>query len=339
MSHQPVNPDDLDLTAYALGEMTNSERIEFENRLQDSPDAQLELEAMDEITSLLSSSLRDEWRKEMKEPSLEVLPGVEERVVTGQFRTPKRAYVAAAAAFAALLVAGAAVLPKKEIAAESAIAASTLPTTLDISQTIDFPSLTRDISVPQVFLTEEIENPENLNLAAALENLDELAAPVDASYLEAHALNLKSTSPLTSVSLAQNDADARVDSYLPNNPRSSQSQGLIEKFRTMRVMSPSSENGSVFVRGYVAMDSDLYSAEEPSTGHLLPGFRPVSMIGNPVQETEVDLRILSELQSIQSELKGIVEKMPEDSKRREQLKAILERNREAVTELKSEFSH
>jgi hypothetical protein len=31
--------------------------------------------------------------------------------------------------------------------------------------------------------------------------------------------------------------------------------------------------------------------------------------------------------------------MPEDSKRREQLKAILERNREAVTELKSEFSH
>ena len=88
MSHQPVNPDDLDLTAYALGEMTNSERIEFENRLQDSPDAQLELEAMDEITSLLSSSLRDEWRKEMKEPSLEVLPGAEERVVTGQFRTP-----------------------------------------------------------------------------------------------------------------------------------------------------------------------------------------------------------------------------------------------------------
>ena len=99
MSHQPVNPDDLDLTAYALGEMTNSERIEFENRLQDSPDAQIELEAMDEITSLLSSSLRDEWRKEMKEPSLEVLPGAEERVVTGQFRTPKRAYVAAAAAF------------------------------------------------------------------------------------------------------------------------------------------------------------------------------------------------------------------------------------------------
>jgi hypothetical protein len=273
----------------------------------------------------------------MKEPSLEVLPGAEERVVTGQFRTPKRAYVAAAAAFAALLVAGAAVLPKKEIAAESAIVASTLPTTLDISQTIDFPSLTRDISVPQVFLTEEIANPENLDLAAALENLDELAAPVDASYLEAHAL--KSTSPLTSVSLAQNDADARVDSYLPNNGRISQSQGLIEKYRTMRVMSPSSENGSVFVRGYVAMDSDLYSSEEPDTGHFLPGFRPVSMIGNPVQETEVDLRILSELQSIQSELKGIVEKMPEDSKRREQLKAILERNRKAVTELKSEFSH
>jgi hypothetical protein len=294
MNHQPVNSDDLDLTAYALGEMTNSERIEFENRLQDSPDAQLELEAMDQITSLLSSSLRDEWRKEMKEPSLEVLPGAEERVVTGQFRTPKRAYVAAAAAFAALLVAGAAVLPKKEIAAESAIVASTLPTTLDISQTIDFPSLTRDISVPQVFLTEEIANPENLDLAAALENLDELAAPVDASYLEAHAL--KSTSPLTSVSLAQNDADARVDSYLPNNGRISQSQGLIEKYRTMRVMSPSSENGSVFVRGYVAMDSDLYSSEEPDTGHFLPGFRPVSMIGNPVQETEVDLRILSELQ-------------------------------------------
>lgn len=338
MNNQPVNPDDLQLTAYALGEMNHSERIEFENRLEESPDAQLELESIDEITSLLSGALRDEWCAEMKEPSLEVLPSAGEKVVAGQFGTPKRAYAAMAAALAAMLVAGVALLPKTEVPAGSEVADHSVPTTLDVSRTIDLPGLNAGISVPSLYLTEEVENPDNLDLASALENLDQLASPLDASYLDSDVSASQTPSHPVPVSLAVGEAQSRVDSYLPNRENSA-GEGLIEKRRTMRVMSPASGDEGVFVRGYVAMDGELYSQENPSAGHLLPGFRPVSMIGNPVEDTEVDLRILSELQSIQSELSGIIEKMPSDSKRRDQLKAILERNREAVTELKSEFTH
>ncbi|MCG8599975.1 MAG: hypothetical protein MI807_07535 [Verrucomicrobiales bacterium] len=338
MKQQPVSPDDLQLTAYALGEMTNSERMEFESRLEESPDALAELEAMDDINSLLSGALRNEWCTEMREPLLEALPAAAEgKVVSGQFRTPKGAYIAAAAAVAALLVAGISVMPKTEVSAGSSFADSPSTTSLDISRTIDFPGLEPGVAVPSLYLTEEVDNPENLDLASALENLDKLASPLDASYLDSFEAESKAAETVLPVSLSSGEGVGRVDSYLPNRAGLS-NDGLIEERRTMRVISPGPDEGAVFVRGYVAMDGDLFSAGRQSGDHLLPGFRPVSMVGNPVQETEVDLRLLSELQSIQNELSGIVEKMPSDSERRNQLEAILKRNRDAVKELKSEFS-
>ena len=49
MHREPVNSDDPQMTAYALGELTVAEAAEFEARLQDSPKARRELGEMRQI--------------------------------------------------------------------------------------------------------------------------------------------------------------------------------------------------------------------------------------------------------------------------------------------------
>jgi anti-sigma factor RsiW len=48
MNREPVNPDDPQMTAYALGELSAAESAEFEARLQLSPVARRELAEMKE---------------------------------------------------------------------------------------------------------------------------------------------------------------------------------------------------------------------------------------------------------------------------------------------------
>ena len=43
MNREPINPDDPQLTAYALGELSSQETAEFEAQLRLSPTAQKEL--------------------------------------------------------------------------------------------------------------------------------------------------------------------------------------------------------------------------------------------------------------------------------------------------------
>ncbi|MEM1442011.1 MAG: hypothetical protein AAGF67_06685, partial [Verrucomicrobiota bacterium] len=74
MNRELVNPDDPQLTAYALGEMTSSEKAEFEAKLENSPGARAELESMEVVMGMLSKGLKNEWCSEMHEPNLEVLP-------------------------------------------------------------------------------------------------------------------------------------------------------------------------------------------------------------------------------------------------------------------------
>tara|TARA_R110000850_G_scaffold256505_2_gene382407 strand:- start:3741 stop:4865 length:1125 start_codon:yes stop_codon:yes gene_type:complete len=64
MNREPVNPDDPQLTAYALGEMSVAETIEFETRLEMSPLARRELESMADLTSMLKVGLNHEWQVE-----------------------------------------------------------------------------------------------------------------------------------------------------------------------------------------------------------------------------------------------------------------------------------
>ncbi|MDF1859246.1 MAG: hypothetical protein P1U87_03470 [Verrucomicrobiales bacterium] len=348
MNRQPVNPDDLQLTAYALGELSTSEKSEFEMRLESSTDAKEELESMDEMMSLLSGALKDEWCMEMKEPSLEILPSVAEsdRIVKFDFRKSKRAYAAIAAAIAVLFVAGAAILPTASVETPGSLASDESPYSgsmvASVSHSINLPGIGSGISVPHLYLTEEVQNPGNLELAEALANLDDLGGPVDASYLESKEATATSSGSIVAASMNEY-LGSRVDSYLPGESAASfvKPSGLIEQRRTLKAIADSSsEDGSrVFVRGYVAMDGGLSSAEQPSSGGVvLAGFRPVSMIGNPVEQMEVDLRLISDFQAIQRDLAKLVKTMPEGSDSRNELNNLLDRSRRAVNELKREFS-
>ena len=73
MNREPINPDDPQMSAYALGELSVAEAAEFEARLQDSPLARAELASMREIMGLLSMGLREEWKDGASHPKLTLL--------------------------------------------------------------------------------------------------------------------------------------------------------------------------------------------------------------------------------------------------------------------------
>ena len=109
MNRESINPDDPQMTAYALGELSVAEAAEFESRLKDSPMARAELSSMREIMGLLSEGLRGEWEVTSARPTLKLLDPVQVEdsavIVQGDFR-PVRRYFAAAAAVAAMMLVG-----------------------------------------------------------------------------------------------------------------------------------------------------------------------------------------------------------------------------------------
>lgn len=332
MDREPIHPDDLRLTAYALGEMTSSERAEFEAQLAQSPIAEAELAAMDETIALLSGALETEWCREMKQPALSVLPTPERdaKVVEGQFRrTPAvLKYSTAVAAAVVGIAALVAFLPGGSEVPTSI--ASSEPGTVSGIETVQLsPS---GISVPELYLTEAVGNPENLDLASALESLDRVDAPVDASYLDSSSLVPSGRPGLVTVA---HRSDDRVDSYLDVDAEGLDGirSGLIER---RRAAIQNASDSRAFVRGYVSMDGGESMAQED--GRVLVGFRPVSMVGNPVRENEWDLRILSDMQSFHNDLSRIVDQLPEHLAERDELSRLVERNAAVVSELKQEIS-
>ena len=81
MNREPVNTDDPQMTAYALGELSIAESVEFEAKLKDSPEAARELAEMNAVMGLLSKGLAQEWESETENTELEVVPSVESNVV------------------------------------------------------------------------------------------------------------------------------------------------------------------------------------------------------------------------------------------------------------------
>lgn len=356
MNLEPVNPDDPQLTAYALDELTLSERAEFEAQLELSPDARKELESMEEMMAMLSKGLKEEWCSEMNEPSLEVLPSVaaDNVIEPVQFRQSRRAIAAIAAAVTALLLVGGGYFSQQpggpaSFASSESTEVGEGASALSAISELPILASAGGVSVPHLLLTEQVKRDESVNLAQALENLDEVSAGVDATYLEAASVG--ADSPIapsvegafipasdTSVDLAM-----RVDSYLPEmaavSRRAGIDSGLIEG-RIKRLPASVSEDGdgrSVFVRGYVAMDGGLREEATPQPGRVLAGFRPVSIIGNPVKDADVDLRLISDFQAIQNDLSNLLEALPADSDARVRLQDLVEKNGKAIRSLKREF--
>lgn len=351
MNREPVNPDDPDLTAYALGEMTPGERAEFERKLDASPTAQLELESMEDVMSLLSRGLKEEWCTEMKQPSLEVLPSVPagEVIVPVQFKRSRGALAGLAAAVVATLVATAAFVSNSpsgtDIASRAGEAQSDLLLDVVDELVVDSES---GVHVPRLFLADEAVEVGGVELAEALENLDDLSAPVDASYLVAGSAvpaspgRRSSRGHIIPAGFGSASSSDRVDSYLPpveaGEAFGEGETGLIEGRAGERVLVAADGSSRVFVRGYVTMGGESGREAARQGSRILAGFRPVAISGNPVEEAEIDLRILSDLQSIQKDFTRVLESLPEEAPVRTELQALLERNRKAVSELKREFS-
>ncbi len=320
---EPVDPDDLDLTAFALGEMNAAEKAEFEVRLDASPRARRELDSMSEIMSMLSTGLKNEWEREMAPPVLQLVEedtevkALRDRVIVpGTFRESKRMLGALAAAVAVMLVAVGVSNVPQESAKHTVVAAAPL-NSVDNSPAVH---------VPQLFLAEEIDDIDSLVLASSIsdqamseEVVQAENAEIDASYLDSVSIVPASYNPEATVS-------PRVDSYLPPVEGNDTKTSQLDLRRGKTFAPAQSESSRILVRGFVPMDGGLGIRE----------FHPVAMSGNPVAES--DLRILARMRSLQNELADIVSAMPEGATDRARLQKILSDSREIGSELKREFS-
>lgn len=352
MNREPINSDDPQLTAYALGEMSVAERNEFESKLGASPLAASELESMEEIMGLLSKGLKNEWCEEMNEPNLEALPSVpaEKVIAPVQFNqsSPYRqrkgamAVVAMAAAVAVMALVGTAMFNQAGGVTVAALEDPEIGASLSHADSpVTLASVGSSVHVPQLFLADEIDDVASLDLVDAL---DDLSRPVDASYLDSNAIIPASHggAAINAPRLTGGESSRldRVDSYLPpvenGVVRYGVETGLIEG--RIRNNVPAVEGSPrVFVRGYVSMDGGA-TIQTNNPGRVLAGFRPVAMSGNPVMDSENDLELIYDFQEVQRDLRDFVQGLPEDSEARAELVELLERNQSAIADLKLEFS-
>lgn len=337
MNREPVNTDDPQMTAYALGELSIAESVEFEAKLKDSPLAARELAEMNAVMGLLTKGLAEEWENERENSAFEVVSSAETNVVVqGNFGPSKKTLFAAAAAVAMMAVVGSSFVNSGSGLADSSGSTTGKFAMSAASQDSVEPANTVDrgtvANVPQLFLAEEMDDIGGLRLATKEDS------SIDATYIEAFTAVPASYQGGVERDV-QNALLSRVDSYLPPVADDSLDAAKIENRLGERVISSEGDQsvGSpVFVRGFVSMDGS--DSQFDSGGKTLVGFKPVSISGNPVQSGERDLRILSELSGVQRELERVVSEMPATEARRSELIQILNRNREAMSDLKREFS-
>lgn len=339
MNREPINPDDPQLTAYALGELAPHEMAEFEAQLRISPTAQKELESMIDMMSLLSEGLSAEWKSEVEGPSLAVVKP-DNVIAPVAFSRHRRVAVGLgiAAAAAALAVGGFMVTGALNEAEAPAVAKKKNDPRHSPVMVADMSSLLG----PKLFLEDEIDDVSSLDLV----NSDDNEA-IDASYLDADTkvgtFVPTSYSPPVHPGAGVGEAvERRVDSYLPPVPVGNVKTGMIENRLRDRLLKADekgeipSDRTRVVVRGYVTMGDDL--PEDFNFSGVPAGFQPVAISGNPVVHGETDLRILADLNRIQQELSQVVSSMPENSADKAQLEGILKKSRRVTSELRGVFA-
>src|SRR5262245_48660278 len=120
-----LNPDDPRLTAYALGELPESERAAIEAELQHSPECRKAVEEIQQTAKLLSQDLATEPCPELLPTQKEAITAKLESAKIVEF--PRRAVATPLAAIAACLLVGLAALlwvsPKRKAGTEKELAA------------------------------------------------------------------------------------------------------------------------------------------------------------------------------------------------------------------------
>jgi hypothetical protein len=330
MNREPINPDDPQMSAYALGEMSAAEAAEFTAKLQDSPIARAELSSMQDVMSLLSEGLRNEWESSMERPALMLLDPVEAVpdpvLIPVDFRS-KWLPAAAAAAVAVLGIAGGAFFNREGDSQVVALLDSASAGMVVADVSAGSSGASGATHIPQLFLADEIEDLSSLDLVGESEMGD---SQIDASYLESDQIIPASYTP--GLSGVRQLTPERIDSYLPAMPIRGITTGMIERRlngREQGVSSPDGE-GKILVRGYVRMGGDTHQTSE----RFLAGFNPVSISGNPVEE-ENDLKLLSELSNLQRDLSEMASEMPTGVRERARLEELASKSSRLLSQLKS----
>lgn len=343
MNRELINPDDPQMTAYALGELTAAETAEFDARLQSSPKAQAELASMREVMDLLSDGLRGEWAAELKQPELKLLESLspaDRVIVEGNFRPGRRYFAAAAAVAGMMLVGGIAAISQKDGESVAKVDRADTSGAVNAPEAISLASLgtTASVHVPQLFLAEEVDDVSQLDLADESTSF----SSIDASYLDAGPVIYSSHAPANGPLRVASDRGGleRVDSYLPPLPDAHFGRflktGMIEKRLNAGALAKASSRSrdSVLVSGYVTMGGPAHQ----ENNRVLAGFRPVSISGNPVVNEEADLQLLADLNGLQKDLSEVISGMPVDATERSVLEGILEKNHRLISQLKRELT-
>ncbi len=332
MNREPVNTDDPQLTAFALGELSASEAAEFEARLQLSPKARQEFDELKDVMNLLGEGLKREWKSGCGVPSLKLLDSVPaSNIVRAEFRPSARRYVLVGAAAAAAIAAMAYFQVSTSQNEELPVAFAADPTPLEVAEVVRGHG---EVHVPRLMLAEEVSDLASLDLADSADVAG--SGNVDATYLDAAQVIPASFHP-AAAGLASNRPEGaeRVDSYLPPLHGVSRTfkSGMIERrLGKSEDRLAASGTGSVLVRGYVTMGG------RESAGSTGNAFQPVSISGNPVVNEESDLRLLADLNGLQRDLSEAIAGMPEDSHDRVKLARVLERSQRMVEQLKQEIT-
>ena len=300
-----VDLEDPKYTAYALNELTEAEREEVKAELTASSAAQMEMESMTEIMSMLSTGLKNEWESGLKSPKFGVGPDAvadESKLIAFDFAQSRRAWIGVAAAAVALLAAGATYFsqPATDQVEVADWGSGSKDASLGISMDVEERSVTGVASapglhVPQLFLAEEVEDISELNLVAVG------PAVLDASYLEgAYVPSAQSTGEMQIVPAGFSPSSERIDSYLP------EASSAVFEFPMRH-----------------------------SRGLTVESFVPRARA-----ETALDrqIRLAAEFQGVQIELEQMLALLPQGSPERRHFEMVLERNRRALGELKAQFS-
>jgi len=354
MQRQPIDLDDPQLTAYALGEMPTQEIAEFELRLEDSPLAKKELMAMKDVMSLLGEGLEKEWMMKLDQPVSEDVEA--EGVIAFQpAAKTKSSYrkvwgMGAAAACAALIAVGA-MLSDRSVDKEAVSggwASVDESAVLNSVDSTDVEPETAQIRVPTLFLAEE------------LRGMEEDIPSVNAGYLEEGRIIKASFQPHSS-SQPTSSSDGidplwlkqqfeRVDSYLPpvtdGNVSFEMKTGSYDGRPAKTYLVADRRNhtngtSSVFVRGVVTLEGELGQIDMDAVGtQLLAGFDPAlvseSSEGTFSADLESGKAVALQFSELQSELSGVVKELSsvegnasasQVAKIREQLQGILNRGK------------
>jgi|GEM_PF-3340629 len=223
MNRQPIDLDDPRLTDFALGEMPKHELKEFEQQLGQSPLAQKELDAMEDIMVLLATGLKSEWNDRSDVPaSLElladpVLQSEKENVVApihnfGKSARSKTKMLSLAAVLTGMLVVGSLVLNPQNNTGRNFAATSPSDATEKVV-TVEAVSVDRGgndlVNVPALLLADEVKDFDVL-----VAELKSPMIPVDDSYLDGGQMIKASYSG--GVSPASLRDFGSTDSYFPS---------------------------------------------------------------------------------------------------------------------------